>query len=244
MKINLQIPSKWDELSEHQLRKVMKLFHSGSSGFNQEIKAFKILCNTKWWQLKKCAHVRFLIKDVPRSELMQFYSFLFEECNRTIFIPVVNCGKVRYFAPGSRINNLTAEEFACADDFHILYRKTKNPEYLQYLFHTLYSTSSERGVFDKLKLDKLINKKIPLDILLATEATYMGCKNHIAKKFKKAFPKAGGNSGKNSGFGKVISAMAKGDLSKLSIVENINIYKFLDQFQDDIEIYQKQKSIR
>lgn len=242
MQINLQIPENWNDLSDVQFRKIMSLFNSTQPSLVQEYKSLKILCGIKWYSFKRLSNYRFLIKNLIRDDLRKLYSFLYEECTRTVFIPDVTCGKKKYFAPGNRINNLTAEEFACADDLHILYRKTGNIEYLQYLFHTLYTETPDRPDFDKLKLDRQINYKIPLDILLATEATYLGCKNHIANKFKKAFPKSGKSSGKSSGFGKVISAMAKGDLSKLSKVETINIYKFLDQFQDDIEVYQKQKS--
>jgi len=103
---------------------------------------------------------------------------------------VITIGDKQYFAPADRIQNLDAEEFSVADDLHIRYRETNNPEYLPYLFHVLYSETEERNPFDKNKLEKKINTKIPLETLLITEMTYFGCKNYIANKFKKVFPKS------------------------------------------------------
>jgi len=76
------------------------------------------------------------------------------------------------------------------------------------------------------------------------EIAYFGCKKAIEKRFPKVFPKpvhGAGTPKKKYGFGKVILAMAKGDLSKLEIIERVNIYAFLEQFEEDIINTSKQK---
>ena len=242
MKINLNIPQSWNELNQKQFERIALLFSTVEPSQIRDIKLLKILVDAKWWQLKKKANLRLFLFQVPYSEWKGFIEFLLKENNRTNFIPVIKVGKKTYFAPADRIQNLDAEEFSVADDLHIRFRETKNPEYLQYLFHVLYSETVERKPFDKNKLEKQINKKIPMATLVITEMTYFGCKNYIANKFKKAFPKSTKKeTGTRKGFGKVIQAMAKGDLSKLPIIERTNIYKFMQQFQDDIEEYNKQK---
>lgn len=245
MKINLNIPQSWNELNQQQFEKIALLFSTLEPSLIRDIKLLKILVGAKWWQLKKKANLRLFLFQVPRSEWQVFIQFLlkWDENNRTHFVPVIKAGKKTYYAPADRIQNLDAEEFAVADDLHIRYRQTKNPEYLQYLFHVLYSENQERKPFDKNKLEKQINKKVPMSTLVITELTYFGCKNYIANKFKKAFPKSTKKqTGPGKGFGKVIQAMSKGDLSKLPTIERTNIYKFLQQFQDDIEEHNKQKS--
>jgi hypothetical protein len=243
MKINLNIPQSWNELNQKQFEKIALLFSTVEPSQIRDIKLLKILVGAKWWQLKKKANLRLFLFQVPYSEWKGFIEFLLKENNRTNFIPVIKVGNKTYFAPADRIQNLNAEEFAVADDLHIRFRETKNPEYLQYLFHVLYSETEERKPFDKNKLEKQINKKIPMATLVITEMTYFGCKNYIANKFKKAFPKSTKKeTGPRKGFGKIIQAMAKGDLSKLPIIERTNIYKFMQQFQDDIEEYNKQKT--
>ena len=243
MKINLNIPQSWNELNQKQFERIALLFSTAEPSLLRDIKLLKILVDAKWWQLKKKANLRLFLFQVPYSEWKHFIDFLLKENNRTNFIPVFKVGKKSYFAPADRIQNLDAEEFAVADDLHIRYRETKNPEYLKYLFHVLYSSTEERKPFDKNKLEKQINNKVPIEVLMITEMTYFGCKNYIANKFKKAFPKSSkADKGPRKGFGKVIQAMAKGDLSKLPTIERTNIYKFLQQFQDDIEEFQKQKT--
>lgn len=236
------MPQSWNELNQQQFERIALLFATAEPSLIRDIKLLKILVGAKWWQLKKKANLRFFLFQVPYSEWQVFIQFLLKENNRTHFIPVIKVGKKTYFAPADRIQNLDAEEFAVADDLHIRFRETKNPEYLQYLFHVLYSETQERKPFDKNKLEKQINKKVPMSTLVITEMTYFGCKNYIAGKFKKAFPKSTkAEKGTRKGFGKVIQAMSKGDLSKLPIIERTNIYKFLQQFQDDIDEYNKQK---
>ena len=242
MKINLNIPQSWNELNQKQFERIALLFSTAEPSLIRDIKLLKILVDAKWWQLKKKANLRLFLFQVPYSEWKGFIEFLLKENNRTNFISVIKVGKKTYFAPADRIQNLDAEEFSVADDLHIRFRETKNTEYLQYLFHVLYSETEERKPFDKNKLEKQINKKVPMATLVITEMTYFGCKNYIANKFKKAFPKSNKKeTGTRKGFGKVIQAMAKGDLSKLPIIERTNIYKFMQQFQDDIEEYNKQK---
>lgn len=242
MKIKINIPTSWNELNQKQFEKIVFLFTVMEPSLSRDIQLLKILVDAKWWQFKKKANFRFFLFNVPYSEWKVFIEFLLKENNRTNFIPVIKVGKKTYFAPADRIQNLDAEEFAVADDLHIRYRETKNPEYLYYLFHVLYSETEDRIVFDKTKLEKRINKKVPMETLVITEVTYFGCKNYIASKFKKAFPKSTKKqTGPRKGFGKVIQSMAKNDLSKLPIIERTNIYKFLQQFQDDIEEYNKQK---
>ena len=243
MKINLNIPQSWNELNQKQFERIVLLFSIAEPSLMRDIKLLKILVDAKWWQLKKKAQFRLFLFQVPYSEWKHFIDFLLKENNRTNFVPVIKVGKKQYFAPADRIQNLDAEEFAVADDLHIRYRETKNIEFLKYLFHVLYSETEERKPFDKNKLEKQINNKVPVEVLLITELTYFGCKNYIANKFKKAFPKSTKKeTGKRQGFGKVIQSMAKGDLSKLPTIERTNIYKFLQQFQDDIEEYNKQKT--
>lgn len=241
MKINLNIPQSWNELNQKQFERIALLFSTAEPSLIRDIKLLKILVDAKWWQLKKKANLRLFLFQVPYSEWKSFIDFLLKENNRTNFIPLIKVGKKTYFAPADRIQNLDAEEFSVADDLHIRFRETQNPEYLQYLFHVLYSETEERKPFDKNKLEKQINKKVPMETLVITEMTYFGCKNYIATKFKKAFPKSNKKeTGPRKGFGKVIQAMAKGDLSKLPTIERTNIYKFMQQFQDDIEEYNKQ----
>lgn len=230
------IPRSWNELSDRQLEKIILLLASSEPSFLQQVKVLKILLNIRWWNFKKKAKFRWFIKNVPFSQWKGSIAFLFERCERTDFIKIIKIGRKKYHSPMDRIINLTSNEFAVADDLHFAYRTTKKVEYLQYLFHVLYSDQPERNPFNKLDLEKKINKKVPISILLATEITFLGCKNHLEKKFPKIFKKPKKKQ-KRESFEKIILGMTKRDLSKLPKIEQANIYKFLDQFQEDIITY-------
>ncbi|MFK7049875.1 hypothetical protein V3Q77_08235 [Flavobacterium davisii] len=236
MQINILIPTTWNELSNEQFQKIVSLFHSSEPSIQQEYQAFRILLNARWYQWIKKARIRWLLRTEPRSVWLPFYEFLYQKCTRTVFVSEIKANGKTYYAPNNRLNNLSAVEFAVANDLHVVWRSKQSTEALLLLFHVLYSESKKRAPFDKLALDKKTAEKIPLPILLATEATFLGSLNHMSSKFPKVFPASQKNKqSKHVSFEKIILAMAKGDLSKLSTIENVNIYKFLEQFQDDIK---------
>ncbi|KIQ22637.1 hypothetical protein RT99_05885 [Flavobacterium sp. MEB061] len=238
-KIKLYIPKDWNEMSETQLEKIAFLFNSSEANIKFYIKLFFILNGVKWWQFSKKARLRIVLRNCPLSELHKNYEYIFKENNRTIFPQVIKIKKTKYFPPQNQIANLTADEFAVVDDLHIQWRKTKNIECLQYLNAVLYTETKSRPLFDKDDLHEkaLLFKDVPLAKLFAVETAYFGCKNNLVKRFKKAFPepKPGAKPSKQKyGFGKVILGMAKGDLSKLEKIKQVNIYAFLEQFEEDL----------
>ena len=251
--IKITLPKSWNELTNRQLERLALLFSTTQPSAKFDIKVLFILLDIKWWQYIEKAKVRIVIWNVPMSELRKNYDFIYSKNDRTIFLPFLKVCKLKsvncqlLFPPQDRIANLTCDEFAVADDLHIKWRKTKNPEYLHYLAAVLYTKTKKRPDFDKNELHEKakIFSKVPIEKLLAIEIAYFGCKNNIVKRFPKAFPKANpevsGNKNKKYGFGKVILSMAKGDLSKLETIKKVNIYAFLEQFEEDLIQAAKQK---
>ncbi|HSD07897.1 hypothetical protein [Flavobacterium sp.] len=236
--IKLHIPNSWDDMSERQLGKIAVLFNSGKTDVKFYIELFFMLNNIKWWQFSKKAKLRIGLRNCPLSDLHKAYEYIFNENNRTVFPTFIKTNKGKYYPPQNRIANLTADEFAVVDDLHIKWRETKNIEYLQYMLAVLY-TPKQRPLFDKNELhDKaLLFKNVPPKTLLTVELAYFGCKNNLVKRFPKAFPKAKKGDAKPKkkyGFAKVILGMAKGDLSKLELIKKVNIYTFLEQFEEDL----------
>ena len=250
--IKILLPKSWNELTNRQLERLALLFSTMQPSAKFDIAVLFILLDIKWWQYIEKAKVRIVLWNVPMSELRKNYNFIYTKNDRTIFLPFLKTKTQylkpnTYFAPQDRIANLTCDEFAVADDLHIKWRETKNPEYLQYLAAVLYTPTKKRPEFDKNELHDKAKafSKAPIEKLLAIEITYFGCKNNIVKRFPKAFPKASreasGTKNKKYGFGKVILAMAKGDLSKLEAIKKVNIFAFLEQFEDDLIQASKQK---
>ena len=246
------LPKSWNELTNRQLERLALLFSTTQPSAKFDIAVLFILLDIKWWQYIEKAKVRIVLWNVPMSELRKNYDFVYSKNDRTIFLPFLK-PKTRslrpntFFAPQDRLANLTCDEFAVADDLHIKWRETKKIEYLHYLAAVLYAKTKKRPDFDKNELHEKAKpfSRLSIEKLLAIEIAYFGCKNNIVKRFPKAFPKANPEASsiknKKYGFGKVILSMAKGDLSKLETIKKVNIYAFLEQFEEDLIQAAKQK---
>lgn len=250
--IKITLPKSWNELTNRQLERLALLFSTTQPSAKFDIAVLFILLDIKWWQYIQKAKVRIVLWNVPMSEIRKNYNFIYTKNDRTSFLPFLkiksyNLKPTIFFAPQDRIANLTCDEFAVADDLHIKWRETKEVEYLHYLAAVLYTNTKKRPDFDKNELHEKAKRfsRVPIKKLLAIEITYFGCKNNIVKRFPKAFPKANpeasGTKNKKYGFGKVILSMAKGDLSKLETIKKVNIFAFLEQFEDDLIQAAKQK---
>jgi len=251
--IKIILPQSWNQLTSRQLERLAFLFSTTQPSAKFDLAVLFILLDIKWWQYVQKAKVRIVLWNVPMSEIRKNYDFIYTKNDRTVFPPFLKICKLKsancqlFFAPQDRIANLTCDEFAVADDLHIKWRETKNPEYLHYLTAVLYTKTKKRPDFDKNELHEKAKafSKVPIEKLLAIEIAYFGCKNNIVKRFPKAFPKAtpevSGTKNKKYGFGKVILSMAKGDLSKLETIKKVNIYAFLEQFEEDLIQAAKQK---
>lgn len=236
--LKINIPECWNDLSQNQMQRMAKLFYSETTGLRFDFNVFMILNNCRWFQLWKIMKLKVILSQAPISELKKHYEFIYTENNRTIFPAAVVSGDKTFFAPLDKITNLTAEEFAVADDLHIKWRETKNIEFLHYLMATLYSeTLQPREPFDKNSLPQKIKhfQNIDLDVMLAVEIAYFGCKNHIVKKFPEAFPTKGKKAKKKYGFGKVILEMAGGKFGNHNETKTTNIYTFLEEFNENLK---------
>lgn len=239
LNVRIKLPKSWNDLSTKQLEKIAFLFFSTKPSFAFDLKIFIILANVRWWQVFKEIKISYILSQVPVSELKKLYSFIYKENNRTIF-PRLKILNKKLYAPMDRIINLSAEEFAVADDLHIKYRTTKNLEYLKYLCAVLYALSVPRPVFDKISLSSMVKQfdKITVPQMLAIEIAYFGSKIYIEKRYPKVFPKqkqSFSKASKNYGFGKVVLQMAGQKFGSHEETKKTNIYTFLEQFEEDLK---------
>ncbi|MDA0175876.1 hypothetical protein OOZ35_00355 [Mesoflavibacter profundi] len=236
MKINLNIPQTWDDLTPKQLIKVAKLLTKTQPGKLQLVLLIKILAGSKWYTVKTNAKLVLLFLNVPLSELKNYVDFIYTSNNRSKFIGNLKIKGTTYYAPMDRIINLTADQLAAMLDLNNKYIDTKNIEYLQYLTAVIYR-KDKAPEYDKLNLDKEVApfKKLSHYKLIAIHIAVSGCVQVLAKRFPKVFNGSSNKKSKsNYGFGKVILQMTRGDLSKHKSIKNVNCYTFLEQFQTDI----------
>jgi hypothetical protein len=234
--ISISLPKKWDDLTSSQLISLCALFAKEIGQKKFDIGVFKILMGIRPWRFAKRAVCFEILRNVPISELKQHFSFIYGKNTRTVF-PEITIPGTKVFPPLDRLSNLSANEFSVADDFHIKYRETKNIEYLYYLAATLYVREKQpRPEFDKNNLEESVLKFRTLGIseLMAIELAFAGCKEHIAGRYKKAFPTGGKKSAKKFGFGKVILEMAGKKFGTHRETGQTNIYTFLTEFEENL----------
>lgn len=240
--INITLPKSWNELTERQLEKIASLFYTRKADRIFHLQVFMILANVRWWQFRKAVRLYAVVKDVPLSELQKHYAFIYGANDRTAFPEYMITKQDAFFSPMARLVNLTAEEFAMAEDLHALWYKERHRKALEYLAAVLYSTAPNiRPPFEKneLEIKAALFSTVPMEKLLAMELAYAGCKNYIVGRFPKAFPKRitnVPNKGKKYGFGKVVLNMAGGKFGDHEKTRRTNIYTFLEEFEENLTI--------
>lgn len=251
MKNKIVIPESWNDLTPSQLRKVASLQHSNLKGVFFDYRVLIILLNVRWFQFLKQFKVIHIINNIAFSDLKKEYSWYYEKVGLTTFIPSLNLKREKFYSPSDRINNLTIDEFAHADDLYIGWLNFNKIEYLQMLAAVLYRENDEKGKrtnFDKQELTdrtKLF-KKVDRKTLLAISLSYQGSRFHITHKFKYVFPK---NKNKNvafklpkrSDFGKVIMHISGGKFGNYKDTKHTNVYTFLAEYDELLRLEKLRK---
>lgn len=234
-KINVQLPKSWNELTDGQLVSMAGLFATTKPGVHLDAGIFRILMG------KRQVDAIRIMEEVPLSQLKPFYSFIYFENNRTAFIKRWKVNRKWYYAPGDRINNLDAEEYAVAEDLHYQWRNKKERIYLELMAAVLYVPQKGlRPVFEK----ELLQEKAkafagePIEKLLAMEMAFFGCMAHLWSVFPKVFPKSAPTTAmaqRKHGFGKVILGMAGGKFGTHEQTKRTKIYTFLEEFTENLK---------
>lgn len=242
MTINLKIPESWNDLNTRQLKKIAQLSHSNVSGVLFDYKVFLTLLDVRWWQFLKNLKALKTVKSATFSHIKEHYSWLQSSLGLTTFIPTIKTKKKVLHAPSDRINNLTVDEFAHADDLYLRWYNAKDFEYLQYLAAVLYRELDKNGKrvpFDKTELDDRAKKlsKIDKQTLLAISLSYQGSSSYIYTQFPTVFPKPKGKTKtpKNSGFGKLILYLSGGKFGTHNETKSTNVYTFLSEFEEQLK---------
>jgi hypothetical protein len=255
-KINLNIPTSWDELSQQQYLKITKLLSTGKKGLLFDYRCFLILVNCRFYQLLKLAKMHYILSQIPlRTKknaipnqincLTDAFQFIYLRTNRTKFPKIKPIKGVQLHPPLEKMTNISMYEFSIADDMHIKFNETKNIEYLRYLAASLYAEQLQpRPLFDKNNLELLKPRfqKTPLKMLLAIDMAFAGSVEYMAKRFTHAFPKPKTKENvptlrknKNSGWPEVILKMAGGKFGNHEQTKHTNCYTFLAEFNENLK---------
>ncbi|MGL4585217.1 MAG: hypothetical protein ACRCVU_19825 [Flavobacterium sp.] len=234
MQIDLQIPSKWDDLNDWQLKKIAAM--RGNEGPAFYFMTWLYLNQVKWYQFKKAYQLRIVVNQVPLSELCKYFTWVYKKEDRTIFPE-----HKEYIAPMPRLVNLTIEEFAVADDLNNMYLVKGDLSYLRLLVAVLYKKEGE--VYNHLQLENNVKrfKKEDKEFLLAVHLTFNGCKKSIVDKYKHTYPqiKVQKRSNKKAGLLDVVLKMSGGKFGTYNETKSTLVHTFLNELEENI-IQQKE----
>jgi len=199
------------------------------------------------------------LKQIPPDFYVDHVNFLIKGSERTKFIPAFKVAKEFLYPPGDRLRNITMKEFSLADSLFVAWKDKGDIRHLNSLCATLYRKKAGSSLVDPriechgelIEQEALKFSKVPYKKKLAIAYTYEGCRAYIARVHPNVFPKPAPLSEEEKlkprpkpryvPFGKLISAKAEYKPHQLTETENLNVYKFLSLFDNELAEDKKRK---
>lgn len=263
---NIKLAKSWNELTEIQLQGVvlaLESFHKNKeahpNSLPQHFSRLYIQLVKQLLRTNNFVKVMIALRQIPPAEYQDHIKFLINGNERTAFPNAFKIKNKLYHPPGPRLNNIQVKEFSYADALFYRWRDLNDQRYLDLLCATLYRT---RGSNNEIDIRKEFHKeliendvkpwaKVRLQKKLAIAYTYEGSRGYMAKQFKNVFPPAAPISEeekkkprpkqKYMEFGKLISAKAEYKPHQMTATENLNVYKFLGLFDNELSEAKKIK---
>lgn len=235
MKIQLNIPTKWNDIPPKTLERIAFATTYTSPGVELDFKIFFALINLRWWQIRKYLKARKILKIIPINTLKDFWAFIYTSADLTKFIPVIKVNSKIFFAPANRMNNISAEQFALCEDLIFHFNQTKNIEYVRYVAAVLYLEQNKP--FNKSNLDAKVKsfRNVKEKTLLAIAFAYKGSSLEIQQNYPFVFKKIKTPTEKRKAsapdFGKTIHFLAKTSnvFNGLAEAKKVNVHDFLHE---------------
>lgn len=198
------LPSRWDELSAVQLRRMAWL--SGMEQDPVDIAKLVFLIQTlslTWWQRMRLQYFYYFQADtIERADLLictqSFHEFRSLTAQK---IKKIRRKFVLFYGPDSGLANCTFWEYIKAEQYYLNYLEKKEPVWLDKLIATLYRPSKKN--FDpntdtdrRIHLNDMavrfrmeVIKGIEQDTKLAVLLWFSGCREQISNNFPLVFKK-------------------------------------------------------
>ncbi|NRT11537.1 hypothetical protein [Flavobacterium sp. 14A] len=205
MRINYNIPQKWNDLTESQIR-FMGRFMFNSRNEQISNRAFKLavlsVLLVPKFTIKNIVKAVLLWSDVPFSELEQYTAFVFDNKELlTRFPSKIKSGKWPFrktvYGPAARLANVTIQELSYADLFYYKWATENNVADLHRLTAILFrekkgnNREDIRAPFSTLLLEHnaRITDKIPLAVKFMIAHAYSGCRENFINRNPNVFPR-------------------------------------------------------
>lgn len=266
MRIDITIPTKWNQLTPFQLRLIGRLLYSKTEF---EKKFFRQLMATVIF-IPKVRFIHFwklflILREVGFDGIIHYADFIFDEADcLTKFPEFYKVGKTKLFGPGERLQNITILELSYADAFYFNWINKSDEKDLQRLVACLYRPADKnpkesdiRKPFDKLLLPKNaeLTDRIALSDMYIIALAYQGSRETFKKRYPYVFPKPPKSEEdkpepttkkplKYTPFSKLVASMAMDEVQifgTISDTENANAMQFLEMYNETLLRQSKRK---
>jgi len=267
IKLNIKLAKTWNELSAIQLSNIaaaLEHFHKFKDCHPKEF--LPVHYSKLYVQLVKnllrsnnFIKVWIALHQIPPDFYVKDVKFLLQGCDRTKFIPAFKVAKELVHPPADRLRNITMKEFSLADSLFYAWKEKGDIRHLNSLCATLYRKKAGNSLTDiriechgeLIEQEALKFYKVSFKKKLAIAYTYEGCRAHIAKVHPNVFPQSAPLSEEEKlkprpkpkyvPFGKLMSAKAEYKPHQLTKTENLNVYKFLSLFDNELSEQKNRK---
>jgi hypothetical protein len=246
MRLNFDIPTSWNELTNWQLKRIASIFFSDKDTKKVTflLVVYLFMPRLSLWNILK---LFFLFMQVPYSALKEYTKFLYEENDLTRFPKKLRSRFSYLHGPADRLSNVTIEEYAYADLFYYNWAKTKSTTDLDRLVSVLYRPKANeteeltdlRQAFDKDKLRfhaKSVERLSTLTKITIMMA-FQGCRDNIIKRYTNVYKKGKSKSG-YAPFTKIIASMARGESQPFGDyykTKQANVFDFMEMLDEEIK---------
>jgi len=267
MKMYFKVPTKWDELSNWQLRTIGRFMFNNH---NEQIQSKFLKCFCAVVLLLNHSPVRILkvailLCSIPLVRLAYLADFIVEKESRmTRFPNRITVGRwpfrKRLYGPSRRLGNVTIQELSFADKYYYDWVTKNEIVDLMRLTAILYRPPAKkphlddvREPFSNLALERnaMLTDRVPHHMMYMVAHAYEGCRTILIDAHPKVFPKvkSDDDGGKSKvkpyqSFARIIDSMAMDEVQIFGShqrAEQVNAWKFMNVFQESIVRQEKQE---
>lgn len=234
-----QTPVKWNDLSRKQLLQIIDIIYSDIGEVEGRVKIMKVLTGISWLRLWWGG-----MFDI--DDKLHLTDFLLQENTLTKnLIPKYK----KLYGPADDFSNLIVSEFIFAEQFHGLYKETKDVENLDRMIACLYrpckflynkklnKDGDVRRDFNDHVIDYFAKKisRWPMNVKLGILTWYEGCRQKLVEDNPAVF--GGSSSGETALYGlfSIMRGVAeKGIHGSLPQVEKMFVKVFLLELNEQV----------
>ncbi|WP_143436732.1 hypothetical protein [Hymenobacter crusticola] len=252
-----KLPATWNELSAHQLQRVVTVLHTDS--YDQHHQRLRLLCVLLDERLSYVNS----FTVVQQLQLTMLVDFLLTSNDLTAqLLPTVrvrggqgvHVSWKEYHGPREYLRNLTFAEFVFADSYCLHYLATKDRIYLHKMLAVLYRPQRHpykpkspgyggdiREDFNEHLIAERAEKLATLDDdqKLAILTWYRGCRTWMERQYPLVFQAGESQDGRTSDWGRVLRDLSGKQFGTMVETGRTLTLTILAQMQDDNELAER-----